>query len=235
MLFSNRFGFLYIHIAKTGGTSIKTALKRLRRRDPHAIPKLMAYNLSGLTKHRIAAKPPRHTRAVTAKDLVPREDFERMFKFAVVRNPWDLQVSAFHHVNNERPDLAKKKGLEEFGAFLCWNLDRKKPLDYPSRFVDPLSERYLDSLCDMDGTPLLDFVGAFERLEDDWGHVRERLGLPDIPLPKKRVSKRANDHREYYDDELAELVASHYEREIEAFGYSFEGGIPDGPRMGTQD
>ena len=232
MLFSNRFGFLYIHIAKTGGTSIKTALKKLRSRDPHSVPQLLAYNLSGFTNHRIAAKPPRHARAVVAKDLVPREDFERLFKFAVVRNPWDPQVSAFHHINNELGEFAKEKGLDDFGTFLRWNLDEEKPLDYPSRFVDPLSERYLDSLCDMDGSLLVDFVGAFERLGEDWAFVQERLGLPQRPLPRKRVSKRSRDHREPYTDELAELVAKHYAREIEAFGYTFDGGIPEGRLIG---
>jgi hypothetical protein len=105
-------------------------------------------------------------------------------------------------------------------------------LDYPSRFVDPLSERFLDSLCDMDGSLLVDFVGAFERLPQDWAFVQRRLGLAETVLPKKRVSKRSRDHRSYYDDDLAELVASHYAREIEAFGYSFEGGLPNGSLLG---
>ena len=123
MIFSNRFGFLYIHIAKTGGTSIKTALKRLRRRDPLSIPQLIAYNISKFTDHRIGSKPPRHARAVCAKDLISRADFLRFFKFAFVRNPWDLQVSAFHHLNNELSEVAQRKGLDDFGAFLRWNLD----------------------------------------------------------------------------------------------------------------
>jgi hypothetical protein len=233
VLFSNRHGFLYIHIAKTGGTSIKTALKKMRWSDLQVIPQLLAYNLSGLTDHRIAVKPPRHARAVVAKDLIPREDFERLFKFAIVRNPWDLQVSAFHHLNKELPEVAGKGGLSEFGAFLRWNLDRGKPLDYPSRFVDPLSERFLDSLCDMDGSLLLDFVGAFERLPQDWAFIQRRLGLAETELPKKRVSKRSRDYRSYYDDDLADLVASHYAGEIEAFGYSFEGGLPDGSLLGV--
>ncbi|HBO53088.1 MAG TPA: hypothetical protein DD471_13965 [Planctomycetes bacterium] len=33
MLFSNRYKLLFVHIAKTAGTSIQNALKRLRRRS----------------------------------------------------------------------------------------------------------------------------------------------------------------------------------------------------------
>ncbi|MCH2366560.1 MAG: sulfotransferase, partial [Planctomycetes bacterium] len=32
MLFSNRYKFLFVHIAKTAGTSIQTALQKLRAR-----------------------------------------------------------------------------------------------------------------------------------------------------------------------------------------------------------
>ncbi len=235
MLYSNSHGFLYIHIAKTGGTSIKSVLKKLRKSDPLSLPQLIAYNLSGLTKHRIAAKPPRHARAVTAKDLILREDFESLFKFAIVRNPWDLQVSAFHHLNREMPELAKRLGLTEFGPFLRWNLDRDKALDYPSRFVDPLSEPFLHSLCDMDGSLLVNYVGAFEHLDRDWAHIQATLNLAPRPLPKKRVSERPKDYRDFYEGEHAEWVASHYAAEIESFGYTFEGAAPSGPLLGSRD
>jgi len=118
VLFSNRYGFLYFHIAKTSGTRIKTALKKLRRFDPQIIPQFLAHNLSGLTGQRIAVKPPRHARAVAAKDLIPREEFEWTCKFASVRNPWDLQLSAFHHLHREHPEVAGRSGLREFGALL---------------------------------------------------------------------------------------------------------------------
>jgi hypothetical protein len=46
MLFSNRYKFLFVHIAKTAGTSIQSALKRLRRRDPLSCPQVLCYNFS---------------------------------------------------------------------------------------------------------------------------------------------------------------------------------------------
>ena len=84
----------------------------------------------------------------------------------------------------------------------------------------------------MDGSILVNFVGAFERLEEDWIAIQKRIGIDPKPLPKKRISKRSRDYRDQYDDELTELVAAHFAQEIEAFGYSFEGGIPEGPLIG---
>ena len=38
MLLSLRYNFLFIHTAKTGGTSIRAALQRYKWTDPYRIP-----------------------------------------------------------------------------------------------------------------------------------------------------------------------------------------------------
>ena len=124
MLFSNRYKFLFVHIAKTAGTSIQAALKKLRARDLLSYPQLVCYNISKFCGHRIGAKIPRHARLVAALELMPREQFEALFKFAFIRNPWDIQVSAHHHLKRERPELIRENGCEAFGDFLRWSLGK---------------------------------------------------------------------------------------------------------------
>ena len=47
MLLSHRYQFLFVHIAKTGGTSVCGALQKYRWRDPYYLPQFMASKMSG--------------------------------------------------------------------------------------------------------------------------------------------------------------------------------------------
>ena len=225
MLFSNRYKFLFVHIAKTAGTSIQTALKKLRARDPLSYPQLVCYNISKFCGHRIGAKIPRHARLIAALELMPREQFEALFKFAFIRNPWDIQVSAHHHLKHERPELIRENGCEAFGDFLRWSLDPDRPYKY---YVDPLNQNMIDYMVNIDGAVLIDHVGRFENLEEDWGEICGRLGVPVMKLPRKRVSRGREDYRAYYDDDLAALVEDHYRRDLDVFGYTFDPAVPSG-------
>ena len=63
-------------------------------------------------------------------------------------------------------------------------------------------------------------------------YTSRRLPGPASRAPRKRVSESRADYREYYDEELSELVENHYRRDIEAFGYSFDGKLPSGSLQG---
>ena len=43
--------------------------------------------LSGATGHSLGIKLPRHCKAITAREMRPREVYQGLFKFAFVRNP----------------------------------------------------------------------------------------------------------------------------------------------------
>jgi len=217
MLLSYRYNFLFVHIAKTGGTSVRAALSPLRWRDPLYLPQFICSRLSHLTGHRIASKLPRHARVIAAKETLPHEVFERLFKFAFVRNPWDLQVSSYHHIRRERPHLMAH--IADFPEFIRWKLDPQRPYQY---HVDTSIGLQSDYLKDLHGNVIVDFVGRYESLHEDFEAVCRHIGVKGIELPHKRKATDRKPYREYYDDELAELVANYFKADIELFGYTFD-------------
>ena len=218
MLLSVRHRFLFVHIAKTGGTSVRKALERRRWGDPWYWPMFLCSRFSHLSGHRIATKLPRHAKVIAAKELLPKEFFDSLFKFAFVRNPWDLQVSSFHHIRRERPHYLG--GHEDFEGFLRWKLDPARPYQY---HVDTSIELQSDYLIDLHGNLIVDFIGRYERLAEDFATACERIGISAPALPHARAAKdRSKDYRSYYTDETAELVARHFARDIEMLGYRFD-------------
>lgn len=217
MLISNRYKFLFVHIAKTAGTSVRSTLERYRRRDPLFLPQFICSRLSHLTGHRIGAKIPRHAKIITAYEMLPREYFESLFKFAFVRNPWDLQVSSYHHIRRERPHLLG--GHDDFESFLDYKLDPERPYQY---HIDTSIERQSDYLVDLHGRMLIDFLGRFENLEADFRTICTRIGIEPPHLTHKRQARERKDFRHYYNDRTAELIARRFARDIELFGYTFD-------------
>jgi len=222
MLLSHRHGYLFVHLAKTGGTSVRAALSRQRWREPYALRTWLAQQLSASTGHRIAAKIPRHAGAVAAREMLPPDAFASLFKFAFVRNPWDRVVSSYSHFQREYPSELIRQRIGTFDQFVDYLLETPPERAERPAMLRALQRPQLESLVGVQGELLVDFVGRYERLEEDFSAILEQIPLPQIPLPHKRKSQRAADYRASYSDELAERVARHFADDIRSFQYAFD-------------
>jgi hypothetical protein len=217
VLLSLKYKFLFVHIAKTGGTSVRASLTRLRWRDPNNLVMMLCSRISHLYGHRIGIKFPRHAKVIAAHEMLPRDFFDSLYKFSFVRNPWDLQVSSYHHIRRERPHVLE--GCENFNAFLERKLDPDRPWNY---HLDNSIQRQTDCLVDMDGKLLVDFVGRYENLQEDFDTVCQRIGVARRELPHRRRATDRSDYRNYYNDRTAALIAEYFSDDIKRFGYRFE-------------
>ncbi len=216
MLLSIRYNFLFVHIAKTAGTSVRSTLERYRRRDPYFLAQFICSRISHLTGHRIACKLPRHAKIIAAQEMLPHEQFQGLFKFAFVRNPWDLQVSSYHHLRRERPHLV---GDRDFEAFLRYKLDPQRPYQY---HIDTSIELQTDYLVDLHARILVDYIGRFERLEADFREICRRIGIRQPELLHKRQATDRKDYRSYYTPDTAALVAERFAADIDRLNYRFD-------------
>jgi hypothetical protein len=173
--------------------------------------------MSALSGHRLGIKFPRHAPASAARDMLPREFYDQLFKFAFVRNPWDLQVSSWHHLRRERPQLVA--GCADFAAFVRHKLDPQRPWQF---HLDTSITPQVDYVTDRHGRLIVDFIGRYERLDRDFADICRRIGVPLATLPHRRQAVDRADYRRYYDDDTAERVARHFADDIERFGYRFD-------------
>lgn len=196
---------------------MRAALNPLRWRDPLYYLSLPAHKISGLTEHKLGLKFPRHAHVIAAREMLPAAYFDSLYKFAFVRNPWDLQVSSFYHIQRERPQLMN--GISDFNEFMRFKFDSERTYQY---HIDTSLSLQSDYLVDLHGEQLVDFVGKYETLHEDFDSICRHLSLPSVKLPHKRAATdRERDYRKYYEDDVADLVARYFERDISILNYQF--------------
>ncbi len=179
--------YLFVHINKTGGSSVERALN-------------LHFG---------------HVTALEQRSALGNRLWENKFSFAFVRNPWDRVVSQFHY-RRER-DLTGLRSQEvEFREWIGLVFADRNPLylDKARMFMPQV-----EWIADGQGNIMVDYVGRFERLEEDFGEVCRRIGREAV-LPHVKASTRSH-YREYFDDATADLVGRWYAADVERFGYCF--------------
>ena len=79
-------------------------------------------------------------------------------------------------------------------------------------------------LCDRDGQVLIDFVGRYESLVDDFAFICRQIGV-EATLPRANAGDRT-DYRDYYTPALADRVGEAFRSDVEGFGYTFDTNRP---------
>lgn len=190
-MINHKHKFIFIHVSKTGGTSIEHAL------NPNVS---LDYSDNSNTTGNTAFKD-KHWSALKYKRECPKE-YESYFKFAFVRNPWDRLVSNY-------------KWLVYIG---------KEQLDFKDWIINPTwgfnAYLYSRMLCDNNGNKMVDFIGKFENLQEDFNTVCEKIGIPCQQLPHKNKTDHKH-YTKYYNNETRQIVAERYAKDIKCFGYTF--------------
>lgn len=204
IMISERYGFIYVHIPKTGGNSIQTALAPyaddvvvLRPSVGHVLDEDGRQGVD-VFNPALGFDRPEHKHA-TLSDYRERlgDDFSRYLIVTSVRNPWDRVISntAFH----------REDGLP---------MDRVVPLDdlvLPRSMVDYLT---------LEGDVRVDHAIRFEEMQSDFDALCDRLGLSRTPLPHKNRSRRGG-YATCFDVDTARHVSRAFAADNAYFGYTF--------------
>ena len=211
MLISDKNKFIFVHIRKSAGTSIRKIIEPLCiRRSKDFLTKIKSQCRLEKDYHKFYFRA--HGEIMVVKEIMPPEIFDSYFKFSFVRNPWARLVSEYEYIRREKTHGRHGKVIK---------MDFKNYIKYQAKRFDA---HQINMLADRKGALLMDFIGKLENLNDDWHHVCKQIDIPFSPLPHENRTKK-KDFRSYYSDNEKSMVENLWKRDIETFGYRFEDGI----------
>jgi hypothetical protein len=204
---------IFVHIPRTGGTSVESALGLLGDVTVEDTNSMFGFITSPGLKRRLGSTAfLQHLTGDQLRSLLP-DQFQSYYRFAFVRNPWDRMISTYCHLDAHMVWQAKEAGRQLPGSSF------EEFLELSEGFAHAHLASQQSFLFDEKDACLVEFVGRFERLEQDFASICRKLGIRPA-LPRLNTSARM-DYRGYYNDATRRIVEHRYGEDIERFGYRF--------------
>ncbi|MCP5087991.1 MAG: sulfotransferase family protein [Rhodobacteraceae bacterium] len=214
MIISHGRQFIFVHIPKTGGTSLAVALEAKAMKDDILIgdtPKAKKRHRR-LKDVKTSGRLWKHSRLTDVYGLVDQAQIERYFVFTLVRNPWDRMVSYYHWLSQQsfdHPAVALAQTLD-FSAFLNHRATRVAlARDAAGSYVR-----------DQARTERCNLFLRLEHLAEDLPQLEAGIGVRLPTLTHENRSGRG-DYHAYYSDADATLVGEVFAADIARFGHNF--------------
>lgn len=186
---------VFIHIPKCAGISLNYSL----------------YNCKGGG----------HVPAIEYKYFFRPTVYDALYKFTIVRNPFDRLYSAYMFLRkggrNESDYAFSLQNILPYSTFeeFVMNWLNESNIYSGIHFI-PQS----DFICDIDGRLLVDHIGYYECIDKEYDIIRRRSNV-DLPksLSKKNLTKDIGDFREAYTKEMINRVVKVYSNDFKLLKY----------------
>ena len=206
-MISHEYKCIFVHIPRTGGSSIESLLVGKNW-----------WSIDKKTKHLTASQTRR----------IYREYWDDYYKFAFVRNPYDRAVSLLNfaktYYNYSISDLLTHFHLdgykELFGAPLTLEYDYRFWTREEVLSVSHETNQVYGNILDEE----LDFVGRFENLQEDLNYVLSKIVFSKENLSHLAASKIKKPDKDYFyaDDAVKNIVKELYYNDFKRFGYQMD-------------
>ena len=190
---------IFIHIPRTGGTTVHKVLDKY------------------------AARIPDHILGVEAKKKWPR-----FFRYTIMRNPYTRMVSCYecqfprepnhYHLPQEPDSLTFDRYVEIITDGWHDNQDSNGSPNF--QHWRPQT----DWIFDDDGRLIVDYIGHTETLEKDVNEISRLIGAETIttpPIINKSDWRYSDNYRQYFNDDTRKKVEKYYEKDIDFLKVKF--------------
>jgi hypothetical protein len=193
MLISHKHKFIFIHIQKTAGTSISSALNPFCEETYPSI---------------------KHWSAVKIKQKFGSDIWNEYFKFTFIRNPYERLLSWYNMIDKSRGNPESnnfhsyiQKNIHSFSNFI---MEDKNLMDINKLQPHRISQFKKIS---QNGSVIVDFIGRYESINEDFCCICKKLNIPEVILP--HINKFDHDHyMNYYTKEMINEVNSFNEEDF---------------------
>ena len=128
--------------------------------------------------------------------------------FAVVRNPWDRFVSGWSYLKSTR-----RRSL----------LDVLREPPREGHDYNHLTRPQHAILFDAEGRLVADHLIRFERLQEGFDAVCDRIGRPRTTLPHVNATPHAHYREHFTDAQTRRLFDDRFGADVRTLGYAFDG------------
>ena len=194
MPYNDKLAAVFLHIPKTGGTTVKSLLdiSQLNSEDPNLIPS------------------PQHLTCTMLRERMGAEKYDRYFKFTFIRNPWGRLLSDYFW----RQAAPRRKLDMTFPEFTELASDVVENGHY---YRDRFADHFIPQV---EFTRDVDAIYRFEKLEQGLLSAAVILDVDVGRVPAKQ-KKPHDEYWRFYDSASRSRIEDLYREDIETFGYEF--------------
>lgn len=202
MIYSHNKEYMFLRVPKTGSRSISQVLRRSAGGIDQYYPPRMLEDGS--------YRP--HLHCTEVMDYLGETYWNRYFKFAFVRNPWDHMVSLWCLHAQIHKTVSSRISLGDY------------VFDHWEQYWEFLPHGFIYH----EGKICVDFIGKLETIQQDCDKLAEILRIDPFTVPHKRSLYKRNreDYTVYYrdDTELINRVQELYGKDFtDRFNYVYGG------------
>lgn len=208
MIISHRHRFIFFAVPRTATHSIRRALRPYLGENDWE--QQMLNGRQTIPVPGIAALAHGHVGYRTLAAHLPADMLDTYFKFGFVRHPLDRFISACFFLNRGNGEFQGRE-TEYMKQLIRRAPFRRRVLITPQHRL----------LADARGRVGTDFVGRFETLQESFGEICRRIGIPADTLPRENPTLHG-DGGQVMDDELRQWAVDFYREDFELFGYDPE-------------
>lgn len=219
--YSKEYNFLFIHIPKNAGS---TFIQNYTKLNEVCLIETLNSRL-GFARDPVFGN---HFTYEMFADLIKKKnlniDVDNMYKFCVIRNPWERMFSLYQHrlrkidaKDNGIPRNTEKDKQILKQGFNHWLL---KTTHVSDRVLTKTAQSFW--IKNQDGDLIPDKIINFENYDNELDEIVKHLKLPIFDRKNYNISKKKSSlYREVYNSKSIKHVRKYFKEDIDRFKFVF--------------